>query len=80
MSARAEWLCPCHFAKTLERPTPPETELVLLSSVNHFVFKLWPEWEGSPSVPMVSARGHYRSCLSLCLVPVLAPETGCIPV
>ena len=50
MSARVESsIVGCGIAGvTLPRLSnaPPETELVLLSSVNHFVFKLLPEWEG----------------------------------
>jgi hypothetical protein len=49
MSARAESsIVGCGFAgvtlpQPLERPTLPVTELVLLSSENHFVFTLLPE-------------------------------------
>ena len=37
------WLAGVTLSQPLERPMPPETELVLLSSENHFVFKLLPE-------------------------------------
>jgi hypothetical protein len=51
MSALAEWsIVGCGIAgvtcQDSRTPTRPETELVLLSSVNHFVFKPLPEWEG----------------------------------